>query len=121
VRTAGLNGVGIRPQGQTRVRTRTATRRTTSAELTKVGDHIQDILIHGTPPARKALFEALIEAIQILSDDCLIARFRIPTLAGSNGPSLDRPTHEHQEAAEDAVRALPLLMRRQRLEPEPAD
>jgi site-specific DNA recombinase len=52
----------------------------TPAQLAKISDRIREVLMHGTPTAKKALFEALIEQIEVESDDrlipCPVPKFR---------------------------------------------
>lgn len=71
---------------------------------------IAEIITSGGHKAKKALFEALIEDIQILTDDSVVPRFRIPTPGNGEGlapePALD------QLPTDDTVRVPPHLVGR---------
>jgi site-specific DNA recombinase len=55
--------------------------------LAEVREHIRHILTRGTPNARKALFEAVIQKIEIHSDDTLEPVFRLPIEKNDEGPA----------------------------------
>jgi hypothetical protein len=73
------------------------------------------IIITGEHLDRRALFESLIEHIEIDSDEALTPSFRVPIMRNEEGLVLDGPAH-HQSRT-DAVRALPPRVGRQGLEP----
>jgi site-specific DNA recombinase len=75
------------------------------AELRQVREHIRDILAHGTPQERKSLYEALIDHIEITSDDTIVPVYRVPMTAIPDGPAPDRPGPA-ASGANHAVRAL---------------
>ncbi|GIF98333.1 recombinase family protein [Catellatospora citrea] len=85
------------------------------AELTMIRNHITEIIRDGDHKAKKALFEALIEAVEIQSDDSVIPRFRIPTATNDQGlalgPALD------QLPVSDTVRVPPHPVEPRGLEP----
>ncbi len=84
-------------------------------ELALIRNLIAETINSGSYKAKKALFEALIEDIEIQSDHSVIPRFRIPTTAHSKGltpePTLD------QLSVDSAVRALPTMVGDTGIEP----
>lgn len=81
----------------------------TPAHLAKISDHIREVLTHGSPTAKKALFEALIEEITVQADNRLIPAFRIPIITATDeSEQTDTATAPQQDG--DAVRALPCLV-----------
>ncbi len=83
--------------------------------LALIRNQIREIITAGGHKAKKAMFEALIEDIEILSDDSVIPRFRIPT--ASNGEGLALEPALDQLPADDTVRVPPTLVGRTGLEP----
>jgi hypothetical protein len=74
-------------------------------DLALVRSQINEIITAGGHKAKKALFEALIEDIEIQADDSVIPRFRIPTT--NNGEGLTLEPALDQLPVDSAVRALP--------------
>jgi hypothetical protein len=91
----------------------------TPSDLNKIHSQIREILTQGTPQARKALFEALIQEIQIHSDDTLTPIFRLPLAGHDEGLALNGPAHDQTErtGSADAVRALPTMVGDTGIEP----
>jgi site-specific DNA recombinase len=85
-------------------------------ELRQVREYIRDILAHGTAQERKSLYEALIDHIEITSDDTIVPVYRVPMTNGPDGPAPDRPKTAGT-GANDAVRALVSTVGRAGLEP----
>jgi site-specific DNA recombinase len=88
----------------------------TPGDLIKIGDHIRDVLTRGTPAARKALFESLIDDITVNSDDTVTPRFRVPMLGKDEGLDLQGPALPETRTT-DVVRALPHPVEPRGLEP----
>ncbi len=74
-------------------------------DLAIIRGQIAEIITTGGHNAKKALFEALIEEVQILSDDSVVPRFRIPTARNGEGLTLE-PALD-QLPANDTVRVPP--------------
>ncbi len=85
-------------------------------DIAKIRAEIAEILTHGNHRARKALFEALIDEIEIQSVASVIPRFRIPTHSTDQGSALGAPTLD-QKLAGDTVRVLPHPVEPRGLEP----
>src|SRR5439155_16555490 len=66
----------------------------TPADQAKIRDHIHAVLAHGTPNARKAMFEALIHEIIIVADDTVRPTFKLPLAGNDEGlaPPRTSPT-----------------------------
>lgn len=75
-------------------------------DLARIRDHIADVLNHGNHKARKSLFEALVDQIEIQSDDSVIPHFRIPTMRTDQGPILEGPALDQMDST-NTVRVLP--------------
>ena len=84
-------------------------------ELALLRGQITEIIRSGGHRARKALFEALIEDIEIQSDDSVIPRFRIPTTRDDEGLTLESALDQNQP--DGAVRALPTMVGDTGIEP----
>ncbi|MDT4995540.1 MAG: site-specific recombinase [Actinoplanes sp.] len=86
-----------------------------ASALAIMRDQIAEIVNFGGTKSKKILFEALIEDIEIRSDDSVVPRFRIPTSTNDKGlanePALDLLP------VGDAVRVPPTLVGRRGLEP----
>jgi site-specific DNA recombinase len=80
------------------------------ADLALIRDHITEIIRGGDHKAKKALFEALIEAVEIRSDDSVVPTFRIPTAGNDQGLALE-PALD-QLPANDTVRVPPHVVDR---------
>lgn len=57
--------------------------------LHQVREHIHQVVARGTAQERKGLYEALIDHIEITSDDTFIPAYRVPATANPNGPAPD--------------------------------
>ena len=67
------------------------------AELDLITRKIEEIITDGDHLAKKALFEALIEEIEIDSDEALTPSFRIPIMRDGEGwPSTDQPQNRRE-------------------------
>ncbi len=77
-------------------------------ELALLRGQITEIIRSGGHRVRKALFEALIEDIEIQSDDSVIPRFRIPTTRDDEGLTLESALDQNQP--DGAIRALPTIV-----------
>ena len=75
----------------------------TPDELTEISDHIKEIITNGGHKAKKTLFEALIERIEVKSERAILPHFRIPIAA-----------NDHRD---DTVRLQPHLVGRAGIEP----
>jgi len=68
-----------------------------------------EVLTQGSPRAKKALFEALIEEITVQADNRLIPAFRIPIISTTS--EQDQPDTDAEPPDDgDPVRALPCLV-----------
>jgi site-specific DNA recombinase len=76
-----------------------------TAELREVREHIRHILTRGSAQERKSLYEALIDHIEITSDDTIVPIYRVPMTGNPNGPAPDRPKPT-ESGANNMVRAL---------------
>jgi site-specific DNA recombinase len=90
--------------------------RINDAQLTKIRDQIVEIIPHGNHKAKKALFEALIDQIEIQTDDSLVPHFKIPAMTMKQGLALGEPALD-QPSADDTVRVPPHLVEPRGLEP----
>jgi site-specific DNA recombinase len=86
-----------------------------SADLALIRSQITEIIRSGGHKAKKALFEALIEDIEIQSDSSVVPRFRIPT--ATNGERLTLESAVDQHPADSGVRALPTMVGDTGIEP----
>jgi len=85
------------------------------ADLALIRGQITEIVRSGGYRAKKALFEALIEDIEIQSDSSVVPRFRIPTATDGEGLALE-PALD-QQLADSTVRALPTMVGDTGIEP----
>ncbi|MEV4702177.1 recombinase family protein [Actinoplanes sp. NPDC049316] len=84
-------------------------------ELAQLRQQIAEIIRSGGHRAKKALFEALVEDIEIQSDDSVIPMFRIPTARDDEGLTLESALD--QLSPDGAVRALPTMVGDTGIEP----
>ncbi len=88
----------------------------TPGDREKISSHIRDVLAHGSPQARKGLYEALIHEIEVHTDDSVTPIFRLPLAGNDEGLALTGPAHD-AELPNHAVRALPTTVGDTGIEP----
>ena len=81
----------------------------TPVQPDQVRRRIREVITKGEIKTKKALFEPLIDRIEIHSDDSLTPIFRVPVGSNEKEPDLDGPVPD-QSAAEDEVRLLPTMV-----------
>jgi len=84
------------------------------ADQTKIRDRIREIIASGVPNARKAMCEAMIKEIVIITEDAVRPIFKLPLAGNDEGLALDGPA---LSGSERAVRALPTLVGDTGIEP----
>jgi hypothetical protein len=82
----------------------------TTADLAEIRHQIRHILTNGAAPARKAMFEALIHEITIVTEDTVRPVFKLPLTSKDERLALNGPAPTTADTANQAVRALTTMV-----------